>query len=695
MTTESTPTILVIDDSVEILSLLSKLLGSQYQVRAALSGESGLKAAECLPKPDLILLDVMMPGMDGYEVMARLRQNAVTQDIPVILLTALANPKDEEHGLELGAADYIAKPINPAVMLVRVRTQLENKQARDLLKEQNVALRQKLSSIMNSVDVVVWSAEPDTFKLLYINTSVSRLTGYTDQELLAKPGLRLDMILPEDRERVAEAFGRTKADGTFDCDYRIHKPDGSLCWISDHGRTVYDNGHHAIRIDGVATDITERRINEIAKEAIDLMSKDFLCRLPTPDLLGRITAFLSDHLRFPIAAIGLRNPAQEQIQCFGCIGNPAGSPMETPPCLADIAMAVSETGQVWCVSEILPEFDALLSALGEFGGQSLLCLPLRVGEAVLGALILADRCRRPDVDELAVSLSIITEHLALELDRRRTAGILDRQARYLRTLIDSLPIFVSITTPEGMIIDVNQTSLRAAGISFKDVIGQHFEDTYWWSHSTETQDRIKNAIANASNGQEVRFTARAKVSEDRCILVDYAIAPMRAQDGQITHLIHTGVDVSKSLEMEEKLRNELRRWERRAEICFKACDGGLALVDPDSGHCIKANPALCSLLGYTADELPGLTLAEIARIGPTEPESIEWEQLLRGKTESNAGNERRNCRLSDGTAIVLDVTVDHCLNEAGEVEAILACFRPESRKSPPANKQPSAKEQPR
>ena len=104
-------TILVVDDSAENLALLSDLLLPLYEVRAVNSGERALRAAAGKPRPDLILLDVMMPEMDGYEVLWQLRQDPTTADIPVIFVTALDTSVDEAHGLELGAVDYITKPL--------------------------------------------------------------------------------------------------------------------------------------------------------------------------------------------------------------------------------------------------------------------------------------------------------------------------------------------------------------------------------------------------------------------------------------------------------------------------------------------------------------------------------------------------------------------------------------------------------
>jgi putative two-component system response regulator len=134
------PTILAVDDTKENLMVIGQLLQPYYHVRVANSGQRALKAAANPPIPDLILLDVMMPEMDGYQVIMELKTNLQTHDIPVIFVTAMDADQDEEHGLALGAVDYVTKPIKPAILLARVRAHLELKQARDWLADQNTYL---------------------------------------------------------------------------------------------------------------------------------------------------------------------------------------------------------------------------------------------------------------------------------------------------------------------------------------------------------------------------------------------------------------------------------------------------------------------------------------------------------------------------------------------------------------------------
>ena len=141
--------VLIVDDTPQNITVLGELLHPHYAVRAANSGERALRAAHSDPRPDIILLDVMMPGMDGYEVLQRLHAERETRDIPVIFVTAMDSAESEERGLELGAVDYITKPIKPAIVLARVRAHLELKHARDRLANQNEWLEREVARRMS------------------------------------------------------------------------------------------------------------------------------------------------------------------------------------------------------------------------------------------------------------------------------------------------------------------------------------------------------------------------------------------------------------------------------------------------------------------------------------------------------------------------------------------------------------------
>ena len=202
--------ILAVDDDPGNLGILGRLLHPQYQVMAAPSGERALQIAAGEPQPDLILLDVLMPGMDGYDVLARLRDSPATRDIPVIFVTGLDSAEDEEKGLELGAVDYITKPYRPPVVLARVRNHLELKRARDWLRDQNVYLEAEVARREQTLHSVTAAARDAIImvdgadRIAFWNPAAEKIFGYAAAEAL---GRELHALLAPSRFQAAAAMG--------------------------------------------------------------------------------------------------------------------------------------------------------------------------------------------------------------------------------------------------------------------------------------------------------------------------------------------------------------------------------------------------------------------------------------------------------------------------------------------------------
>jgi putative two-component system response regulator len=153
------PTVLVVDDTPDNLSLMSGLLKDDYKVKVANNGEKALKIAASDAPPDLILLDIMMPGMDGYEVCQFLKRNPATRDIPVIFLTAKVEVEDERKGLELGAVDYLTKPVSPPIVMARVKNHLALKAHADFLRDKSeyleIEVGKRTKEVMAIQDVTI------------------------------------------------------------------------------------------------------------------------------------------------------------------------------------------------------------------------------------------------------------------------------------------------------------------------------------------------------------------------------------------------------------------------------------------------------------------------------------------------------------------------------------------------------------
>ena len=199
MDTDSTiekQTVLIVDDSPDDIALINELLKDLYKIKIAGNGERALKVARTHPPPDLILLDIMMPVMDGYEICRRLKENTETLNIPVIFLTSKTELEDEMKGFALGAVDYITKPVSPPILLARVQTHLNLKQVQDYLTDKNAFLEDEVARRTQAITRVKreWERTFDTVpdfialidkdhRILRANRAMGEHLGKTCQEL--------------------------------------------------------------------------------------------------------------------------------------------------------------------------------------------------------------------------------------------------------------------------------------------------------------------------------------------------------------------------------------------------------------------------------------------------------------------------------------------------------------------------------
>jgi len=197
--------VLVVDDEVTNLSLVAAVLRQDYQVKISKSGEKALRLVHREP-PDLILLDVMMPGMDGYAVCRELKANEHTRDIPVIFLTSQSDAENEEYGLHLGAVDYITRPIRPGILRSRVQAQLSLARASRAMRVSNAYLefevgrRARQLTAMQDVTILTMAAlsetrDSDTGNHLRRTQNYVRLLAHHMQRLPAYAGYLSDAVV--------------------------------------------------------------------------------------------------------------------------------------------------------------------------------------------------------------------------------------------------------------------------------------------------------------------------------------------------------------------------------------------------------------------------------------------------------------------------------------------------------------------
>lgn len=255
----STPSVMVIDDNVTNLKMLVRLLTSQgYDVRPMTSGQAALDAIrESLP--DLVLLDVNMPDMDGYEVCEKLKSDELSKSIPVVFLTALHSTADIVNAFKAGAADYLTKPFRFDELLARVQNHLALRQAHKALEEQS---RRFHTLVMNIPGVTIrrlWS-EPDG-PPSYISERISELTGYTAHDFYDGTVKRTTILHPEDIEFVNASINEAVQESrNWELEYRILHRHGGIRWVQERGRALSTAGRiEPTYLDAILLDITSRK----------------------------------------------------------------------------------------------------------------------------------------------------------------------------------------------------------------------------------------------------------------------------------------------------------------------------------------------------------------------------------------------------------------------------------------------------
>ena len=197
--------ILIVDDSPENIRLLAEILKNSYDIVVATSGEQALRRLEAAPLPDLILLDIVMPGIDGYEVISALKAGRETRDIPVLFLSSLDSERSESKGLELGALDYITKPFSPSLVKMRIRNHLELKRHRDHLEEivlertKELELTQAVT--FTSLGTLAEFRDPETGNHIQRTAEYVRMIA---RHLADKPGFE-EVLSPSMIDRLAQS----------------------------------------------------------------------------------------------------------------------------------------------------------------------------------------------------------------------------------------------------------------------------------------------------------------------------------------------------------------------------------------------------------------------------------------------------------------------------------------------------------
>ncbi|KPW46027.1 Sensory box protein/response regulator [Pseudomonas syringae pv. antirrhini] len=287
--TQPAATILIVDDDVHVRDLLEVLLQNQgYETLTAESGEQALAMVDARA-PDLILLDIMMPGMDGYEVASVLKAGKGTANIPIIMLSALDEQGARLSGLEAGAEEYLSKPVESAELWLRVRNLLRLKAFGDYLKSHSMILEDQLQqrtidlerfrTVMDASEDAIFLINRNTMSLIEFNRRACQLLGYTAEELAHKTPAELGETSMENLEVVYDQIIAGKGPSE-PLETQIRDKSGRDVEVEIH-RQAYQTGEDWVIV-GIVRDITQRK--ESDQRLLTMAHYDTLTGLPNRDL---------------------------------------------------------------------------------------------------------------------------------------------------------------------------------------------------------------------------------------------------------------------------------------------------------------------------------------------------------------------------------------------------------------------------
>jgi PAS domain S-box-containing protein len=627
--------ILIVDDKPASVRLLIEILGRRgYTVRSASDGPQALLAAR-KQAPDLILLDVMLPGMSGYEVCQKLKADEATRDIPVIFISALAQEFDKVKGFSVGGVDYIPKPFHMQEVLARVRSHValyklqEELEGRNADLQREIAVRRQaeaalcisqeryqMATQVAGVGVWDWNLQTGDF---YLDSNLKAFLGYTDEEIPNDPAIWMGYVHPDDRQPALETLqayldGQTPA---YTFEYRMLHKDGSVRWFLTRGTAIRDEHGQTIRLVGTDMDITERMQ---AKQALERqLTLETIIATHASRLINLGVDKLDDEIRELLSALGMPSSVDGIfVLVFDSQGQKVekhyewlsgGQRLETElmqnVSLASVPWALERLSRfepIICedVRDLPPQADREREILQAFSIQAFLVIPLIVQNELVGCY--GYHSAQPGtgwtVEDVSL-LRLLGHILSNVIDRRRTEARLHK----LSQAIEQSPSPVVITDMKGNIEYVNHAFTQVTGYTAVEVLGRNPRLLKSGVHSAEFYADLWNTIAS---GRDWRSELVNRRKNGELYWEMASISPLRNAAGEITHFIKVAEDITRRKEAEDSLRELQLHY----QALFERAPLGIALTTPE-GRILATNESLLEITGYTQAELLSINVRQV------------------------------------------------------------------------------------
>jgi two-component system NtrC family sensor kinase len=459
-------TILIVDDEPSARDTMEMFLFREgHELVFASSGREALKKAAELT-PDLVLLDVMMPGMDGFEVCQRLRADPVLAEVPIILVTALDDRDSCLRGIEIGADDFLAKPVDRIKLVARVRSIIRLNRYRRLLLEQDrrrraeEALREseaRSRRLFEDVPLGLYRISPEG-RILEANAALVHMLGYPHREALLAANV-IDSYLNPDRRGQWRALMRHEG-VVRGFEVQLRRRDGTVIWVRDIARPILDNEGHVLYYEGSLEDITERRrAKEVLRQVdhlatLNAISAAAVSSLGLDTALRRVLELTCQALDATTGSILVLDPDSERLLLVLTLADEMRDLRGQALMLGQgIAGWVAQYGQAVRVTDVRQDarWHDGIDAITGFETRSLLCAPLKHRGRIAGVIEIVNKQRGDFTGEDLSLLEAVSSIAAAALENARLYEAVQARASEL-ALLNEIGLALTSTLNRSTIV---------------------------------------------------------------------------------------------------------------------------------------------------------------------------------------------------------------------------------------------------
>jgi diguanylate cyclase (GGDEF)-like protein/PAS domain S-box-containing protein len=629
--------ILVVDDTPDSLRLLTNLLTEEgYDVRSAISGELALRAATNNP-PELVLLDIHMPKMDGYEVCRRLKADPATREVPVIFVSAASETDEKVLGFDIGAVDYITKPYQRNELMARVRTHLDLNRLRhhleNLVDERTVELQQSAEhyrQLFDGATVAIALADAETGEILDINHAMERLTGWDKAELIGKPQNILHPPEPE-AAPVSSSFAQHRADNKGErLETQLLTKEGTIRPVAIKASHLNLNGRSVMI--GFFGDMTERkasaaRIERLTKlyRALSEVNQAIVHCTSEAELFQKICCVAVEFGGINMAWVGLADNANKRVVPVASCGEgkeyldgiqistDAGDPFGNGP----TGSSIRENKPFW--SHNFPQEPATapwLERVVIFGWKAAASLPLLRNGVVIGAFILYanetnafDEEARNLLVEMSMDVSFALDNFDRETRREQAQQALLRSESHFRAYFERSMVGMAASSSKKGWMEVNEALCTMLGYSRDELM------RLTWAELTHPDDLATNEILfnRILSGKIEGYTMDKRFIRKEGTFIDVYLATraVRHADGSLDYMVALVEDITERKQHEA----EIIAAKERLSTLLDAIPDAVVFKDGEGRWLIANEPAKQS---FQLHELPwqGKTEMELADLQP-------------------------------------------------------------------------------